>query len=452
MKFFTALKKLEQQPIDKQRQFESYCRDNIQNRLKPLFADLSLLISIIVAFLLILVLAKDHQSFAEVHPLTYVYAGLMVLLAILHRKTKIRFNSPQIVYLMFFNMVFFGYLDFLAKGGGLKPLLGLFLFLSSVGFITFSLKHSLILVGINLTLLFMASSIVPKTETTMNYVLDIASNWLVISCLVLAPASALFNRWLFRNILALQFMLGDTNEQLTKAFQSLKDTEKNLIQQQKHQALSHMAAGLLHEIINPINSSIQALDYAMTINKNGEVEQVLKDASEQQNRVVKIVEELKSFAEANPDNEKTTEDFYQLLDTALKFCRRELVDIQIINHSPKDLQLICYPTAVIQVLVNLMNNSVKALRPKMSQKNPSIIIDSIVSEDSVTVQFKDNGIGIAENDLQKITEPFFSSDDDSEQLGLGLSICQTIMRHHNGFLAVDSQEGNWTQVSLVFPN
>ena len=451
MKLFDALNKLEELPLAKQRSFEHYFNRQLQYRLRPLFADLSLMLSIIGAVIYVAVLAYQDQGFVHIHPLVYVYAGIMILLAIVHRTTKVRFLSPRIIYLMFTNMAVFGYLDYMAVGGGLKPLLGLFFFISSVGFITFSIKHTLIIIGVNFLLLCLATSVLPRNGDTMSYVIAIFNNWLAIMCMIVAPASALFNRWLFRNILALQFMLKDTNEQLKETFQLLKSTEDKLIQQQKHQALSHMAAGLLHEVINPANCAIQAINYAKTISRDEQLDEVLADASEHQVRIINIIDDLQSFSKANPGHNKELTEFQPLFESALKYCRNEMVGISVANEIPSDLKILCYPTAFIQVLVNLLLNSAAAFDKQANTETQLISLDCTISDGFITINVRDNGKGIPKNQLPHISDPFYSSGEGSAQLGLGLSICQTILRHHGGELRVESEEGAWTEVAITLP-
>ncbi|WP_144394115.1 sensor histidine kinase [Pleionea sediminis] len=451
MIFFTASQQLNALSHEKRQEFEDYFSRNLQLRLRPLFGDLSLFISIIGAILFVLMQAQTLGSWEKIHPLVYVYIFSLVVLAVAHRTTKLRLKSPLIVYLMFFTMAFFGYLEYWAKKGEVAPLLGLFFFLSSVGFITLSLFHSLILVMISLLLLVVVTLLIPDIITPYTHVAKLLSNWLMTSAIIVSPASALFNRWLFRNILALQFLLKNTNDELKQVLQTLKATEEQLIQQQKHQALSHMASGLLHEIINPVNSSIQAIQYAKGINKIKELDEALNDAYQQQNRVINIVEELKSFAKEKPDQEKKPANFNTLLKDALSLCRNELSNIKIVNKTAKNLTINCYPTAFTQLIVNLLQNSIKALSVKSNNNEPEIQIDSKVISNELTLSFQDNGIGITDDALQRIMDPFYTSSDTPERLGLGLSICQTIMRHHNGQLNIYSKSGHWTKVQLSLP-
>ncbi|NVJ61060.1 MAG: ATP-binding protein [Gammaproteobacteria bacterium] len=471
MMIFNGLAKINEKPPAQQQAFELFAHETIQNKFKPLFADWSLIVAIVSAILFIVSHLLNDSHSTPVHPLTYVYVVLLGGLLVAHRKTELRTKSPLVVYLIFSIISSFGFLDYFAKQGDIKALYGLFFFLSSVGFLTFSIKHSLIMVGITLGMLVLVSSGLPaqtlQNHSTVTQVLSVLSNWLIVSCIVLAPAWALLNQWLFRNILALQFIADKTNQDLSTALRTLKETEKKLIQQQKNQALNHMAAGLLHEIINPVNSSIQAINYAQSVNQQEELNEVLEDALQQQKRVVTTVEELKVFSKPNPDYEKSIENFSDLLNTASNLCKHELTNITIVNNLKPDLSLKCYPTACIQVLINLLTNAASAIKQKShqpkshhekdrqekpQQEKAVIEINGEANSDTITIAVKDNGIGIKPEELDKISDPFYSSQDTEDRMGLGLSICQTIMRHHSGKLSIESEMGKWTQVSLVFPN
>ena len=69
----------------------------------------------------------------------------------------------------------------------------------------------------------------------------------------------------------------------------------------------------------------------------------------------------------------------------------------------------------------------------------------------VALEVADTGPGIPEEEIRRLTDPFYSTSDTPENLGLGLSICQTILRHHGGTLSISSALGQWTRVTLALP-
>lgn len=108
-------------------------------------------------------------------------------------------------------------------------------------------------------------------------------------------------------------------------------------------------------------------------------------------------------------------------------------------HADKDL--------VEQVLINLMKNSIDALG---SMQEPQIDLEVYKSGSKVTVTVTDNGMGIRDENLDKVFVPFYSTK--THGSGIGLSLSQQIMRLHNGSISLKSIEGKGTTVSLIFPH
>lgn len=102
--------------------------------------------------------------------------------------------------------------------------------------------------------------------------------------------------------------------------------------------------------------------------------------------------------------------------------------------------------------MNLLLNSTAAFHKHTSTDAPEIRIACSEEEDQVHIVFRDNGHGISKEDLKQVADPFFSLDKGDEKMGLGLSICQTIMRHHGGTMEITSQQGAWTEIILTFNN
>lgn len=449
MNLLTGNSDLKKLSIEKQEKFEIFYQSQVNHKLLPIFSDLSLL-SIVVGVIFYMT-SLLQQDFWAIHPLNYVYCALLALLGVVHRVGIIRRAAPLMVYMIFSVLSIFSYLNFLAVGGGLLPIFGVFFFLSSLGFITASIKHTLIILSINLILLSAASAMIYSADQWFSEILNIVTNWFVFMCMLIAPASALFSRWLYRNLYAMQFLFADRNALLQETFKTLKSTEEQLIYQQKHQVLNHMAKGLLHEIINPLNSSMQALGYIKSKNnKDPDVTEALDEAIMHQQRIADIVVDLRNYA--RPEGGLATEPVHlcTLVEKSIKFCHQELnaegVDVQLqIEHK----QMIhCHPSSLTQVFVNLLLNACSALK----QKDSGVIwISSVAKPDKLTILIKDNGKGIESDDLKRLIEPFYSDNAAPDKLGLGLSICQTIMRHHGGSISIDSAAGKWTEISLTFP-
>lgn len=452
MNLFNGLEQIRQLPPEKQRQFERFFNAQSRFRFLPVFADVSLLLTLIGTLALILMLSAD-SGLADVPVLNFAYLAILGSLIVAHRFKAVRYRTPLIMYLVFFNMAIFSYLAFIDQGGNVIPIIGLHFFLSFVGIVTLSLFHTGVMIACNLCLLFLASwlAALGDSRTADAIVEAVLLNWLVLMSLVVAPLSAVFFNRFVRNILALQYLLRDRNQLLTRTFHALKTTEEQLIQQQKHQALSHMAKGLLHEIMNPVNCSIQALNYARDINEDPEVSEAIDDAALHQSRIANIVSDLIEFSMPHPESIRETVPLAELIHTAARFCSNRLRGVDLQVQIPESLTVSCYPSALTQVFVNLFLNSASALQSSSGQTNGIIEVTALPQGRTLAIVVKDNGCGIAKENLRRLADPFYSTSESGENLGLGLSICQTIMRHHDGGMAIDSDPGHWTRVTLTLP-
>ena len=254
-----------------------------------------------------------------------------------------------------------------------------------------------------------------------------------------------------RNILALQFLLRDRNRMLSRTLRTLQVTEENLIQQQKHQALSHMAKGLLHEIMNPVNCSVQALQYAKDINEDPELGEAIDDAAAHQKRIADIVSDLIDFSVPHPEHAKELANLTGLINAATRFTKHKLRGIDLEIDVPETLTVPCYPSALTQVFVNLFLNAASALQSQLDRQPAIIHVSTTRDARTLDITLADNGCGIPEEEIRRLTDPFYSTSDTPENLGLGLSICQTILRHHGGTLSISSALGQWTRVTLALP-
>ena len=452
MRLLTGVSDLNKLSAEKQIEFDLFYNFQINNKLRPIFADLSLLSVFVGALFYISMLTKQGTA---IHPLNYVYCALLVSLGLAHRIRVVRQAAPLMVYMVFITMSFFSYLHFLAVGGGIKPVFGLFFFLASLGFITMSIKHTLIILWLNGLLLSLASALLFEGDRWVEEVIAMLTNWFAFMCMLVAPVTAVFSRWLYTNLYAMQFMLNDKNELLRETFKTLKATENQLIHEQKHQALSHMANGLLHEIINPVNISTQALGFAKSINQDAEVAEVLEDVMSQQLRISDIVTDLRNFAQPEETYPLETVNLQMLVEKAIKFCQSELKSGGVEVHFQVDKnQLIhCHPIALTQVFINLLVNSCSALKPKFfgGESIPTISISSAEQYKLLTIRLNDNGVGIDNGILENITDSFYSDKESPDNLGLGLTICQTIMRHHGGSIDIKSKVNEWTETTLTIP-
>jgi two-component system NtrC family sensor kinase len=116
------------------------------------------------------------------------------------------------------------------------------------------------------------------------------------------------------------------------------------------------------------------------------------------------------------------------------------------------LQLLnCYPGKINQVLMNLINNCIQAIKAKENHENESIMIETADQRDFVSIVITDTGIGMSDEVKQRIFEPFFTTKNVGEGTGLGLSIVFGIIEDHHGTIDVQSELCKGTRFTITLP-
>ena len=225
-------------------------------------------------------------------------------------------------------------------------------------------------------------------------------------------------------------------------------------------SVGKLAAGVAHEINNPVNGII---NYAQIINDEAGENEIFSEISgkiiREGERVASIVSNLLSFARQQ-DEEFHKVYINEVVQDSVDLIRYQLTKncIHLEIRLPEDLPpVLGNHHQLQQVFLNLFGNARFALNQRYSGKDPQkkIIISGDVIQaggrEHVQIMFKDMGIGILPELMNKIFEPFFSSKTDGEGTGLGLSICKEIIIKHNGFLHVESEPDNFTAMIIELP-
>ncbi len=252
--------------------------------------------------------------------------------------------------------------------------------------------------------------------------------------------------------------LSEKNETLENTIDQLKETESQLVQTEKLASLGRLSAGIIHEINNPLNYAATGL-YTLRskaklipdADRDGYAE-VLKDVEEGIQRVKSIVSDLRSFT--HPGIQGVEEvNVQEAVASALKFLSQEWKNKVELRMNLSDGQVIwADKNKVIQVLINLFQNSLDAINAKtFDGEKPEIIITGRVQRDLSILTVRDNGEGIASEIMGKIFDPFFTTKDVGAGMGLGLSICYRIVKDFGGRIVVNSERGMFCEFSLEFP-
>jgi len=304
-----------------------------------------------------------------------------------------------------------------------------------------------------------------------------------------------------KNILSLKEMNHTITTQYHKLHaitQKLKDTQFNLIQKEKLAALGEIAAGMAHEINNPMgfiasnlytmNRYLQkirdliilyrnfvqlacdeTIDLMVLIGEKKKIEDierkqkidfilddltmVIQESSDGVDRVTKIVQSLRNLARTGTENQMAYNDLTQIIEEALLIVKHE---IQFVANIDKQLDspmyLLCNKGEIGQVLLNILLNAIQAVKSLTIGSLGKITIEAYNADEYVICKINDDGPGIKEEYLSRIFDPFFTTKDVGSGVGLGLSVAYDIVvKKHNGELIVDSNLGKGTSFIIKLP-
>ena len=266
-------------------------------------------------------------------------------------------------------------------------------------------------------------------------------------------------------MIAFQRQLREKNVELARAMEQLKENEVQMLRQEKLSALGRMSAGIIHEINNPLNY-VQAAHHMLGVHGRelkgetaGFFEDALRDAQEGVKRTEQIISDLRSFTMTGPQPLGSV-GIFDVIEAAHRFFGDQLKKLGGVEIEVDPSLLVRGDRGqLVQVFSNLFQNSIDAIEEKKSgdsQYRGRITIHAHTTlgmdrEKQIIVTFKDDGCGISPENRGKIFDPFFTSKDVGKGMGLGLSIVYQIIERHQIEVAVDSEEGQFTEFQLSFP-
>ncbi|MFM1560946.1 MAG: ATP-binding protein [Roseibacillus sp.] len=242
------------------------------------------------------------------------------------------------------------------------------------------------------------------------------------------------------------------------ALAEIKQNEARLLQAEKLSSLGRMSAGIVHEVNNPLNYVKTALHtlrvYSDDVkgDEREEFNETIMDAEEGVDRVIRIVSDLRSLTKG----EATMKEEIKVADTienARRLLSDELDGLEFTVDVPQDQTVTGNAIQLCQVFMNIIQNSAQALEGARERGvEPKVEIRSETNaEGGVRIHIRDNGTGIAVEDQRQVFDPFFTKRDVGAGMGLGLSICHSILESHKGRIEVESEPGQFTELIITFP-
>ncbi len=277
------------------------------------------------------------------------------------------------------------------------------------------------------------------------------------------------------------------NEEIEEAHGALQEAQAQLVQSEKLASVGQLAAGVAHEINNPIGfimsnlGSLNSYTEVMTQLINGyrryaaeakdgtanpelltemakledeedieyvleDIEGLLSDSITGCDRVKDIVQGLKSFSRVD-DAQVTDEDLHEGIESTLKVVANEIkYKCEVIKNFGQLPPVPCNLAQVNQVFMNLLVNAAQAM-----DEQGTITITTKQEGEFALITFQDTGSGIPDDVLGSIFDPFFTTKAIGSGTGLGLSISYGIIQDHGGSIEVESEVGSGTTFSIRLP-
>ncbi len=241
-----------------------------------------------------------------------------------------------------------------------------------------------------------------------------------------------------------------------------KQMQMQLIQADKMASLGELAAGVAHEINNPLAGILSNAEFlgeeisADDHERQEEVQEIVRNSQ----RIKSIVQDLLNFSRQKGSQEVSVFSLNDVIESSLNLTGHqiELDHIKIIRELDETtLPIRASYNQIEQVLINLLTNARHALNEKYPERdeNKTMTLRStgvnIGGKGFARFELTDRGIGIPENDLDRICMPFFTSKAPGKGTGLGLSISYNIIQQHGGHMRFESRVGEYTKAIVELP-
>ena len=318
---------------------------------------------------------------------------------------------------------------------------------------------------------------------------------------ILQFARALTHTWsLEQKKIALQHALEQSNKELEQVNrgleQKVQDQASMIVQAEKMASIGLLAAGVAHEINNPLSyvrtnldtskkyfnqivslirkyevlesyiasstdqKAAQLLNELAAEKKEKDIDFIVEDVQDLiaeslygVNKIREIVQDLRTFSRV--DNAKLNDlNLNEALDNTLKMLKNQIKDGTTVTKNFGDIPKIqCYPQKISQVLMNILINAIQAIEGRGTIELSTRFVQTgrRVEDRFVEIVISDTGCGIPQENLKNLFDPFFTTKPVGTGTGLGLSIVYEIITFHGGRIDVSSQLGQGSRFKLLFP-
>lgn len=237
---------------------------------------------------------------------------------------------------------------------------------------------------------------------------------------------------------------------IVKDITKVKELEKQIQHSDKLALIGQIAAGIAHEIGTPLNVISGNAEYIMMeMGEDNPYKEELETIISQAERIANLIKQLLEFARPRKPNYTKVDVNRELLHVVeLLKHQFEKANIKLnLNLSENIPTIYADCSQIHQVFLNIIVNAIHAIN-----ENGLIEIETFSRDGYVNIKFKDNGIGILPEHLDRIFEPFFTTKEAGKGTGLGLAVSKRIVDEHNGKIEVESTPGVGTTFTIKFPS
>ncbi len=332
----------------------------------------------------------------------------------------------------------------LGTGGLFSPLLGFFVLHMVFASLLLRRPDAYAAVGLSAAMLLgglWLSSRWPRTPAT----------WVAAGCwIALLIGTVHLTNQITRALRRHHDRVLEQNRAIREMSARLRRQQRAMVQHEKMAAMGHMAAGVAHEIANPL-ASMDGLLQLMARRGGGEQAEAIATLREQVSRINETLKQMTRFARP-ADEALEIVDLNELVESSLALVRfdHRLRDVEIhraLADGPMSVRGQRRPLE--QVLVNLIINAVDALA---QTSRPRLTLATGRDGDGRFVSVADNGTGIAPEDLDRLFEPFFTTKPVGRGTGLGLAVSYAIVQQHGGRIEVDNRPGQGATFRVILPD
>jgi signal transduction histidine kinase len=264
-------------------------------------------------------------------------------------------------------------------------------------------------------------------------------------------ASSLFGGLLLLMAVSQEWLRQAAQDELTQAERRkvAAEHEAQLLRENRLASVGQLAAGMAHEINNPLCYLLANLDEIAAAELDAPTAEAARDALEGARRVRTIVRDLKTYSRID-DEELASVPLERVIAAALRMVvgevrHRAVLRTELASHP----RVRANETRLGQILINLIVNAAQAF-PQGGRDNEIVIGLSEEGDDAV-LSVRDNGCGMSPEVLVRVREPFFTTKPVGEGTGLGLSVCDNLVRRFGGQLHIASVAGEGTTVTVRLP-